>query len=89
MSSKSLTKTEETATVHRLHPFDPKNKAVIRRRWQEVRKTKCPIKWVEDSNNFEYLAEYVEYTFINKKGKEVYVPEMMLWCEDLRDGKNG
>lgn len=74
--------------AHYPHCFDPKNKPTIIRRWIEVRCTKCPVDWVDDSNNFEYIAEYVEYTFINKKGKLKHVPEMMLWCKDLGENND-
>lgn len=66
--------------THYIHPFDPKNKATIHRRWTEVRMTKCPVKGTEIYNK-PYLAEYVEYTFINSKGKSVYVNEFCLWIK--------
>ena len=31
--------------------------------------------------NKTYKAEFVEYTFVNNKGKEVYVPEYCLWIK--------
>lgn len=71
--------------VYHPHPFDPKNKPTILRRWVEERITKCPVVGTEDYN-FRYLAEYVEYTYINKKGKKVHVPELALWYKDLPRG---
>lgn len=62
------------------HPFDPKNKATIHRQWIETRMTKCPVPGTEAYNK-KYTAEFVEYTFINKKGKEVYVEEYPLWIK--------
>lgn len=67
--------------VHHPHPFNPKNKAVIHRRWVEKRMTKCPVPGTE-AYNFEYTGEFVEYTFIDKRGKKVYVPEFCLWVKD-------
>ena len=65
---------------HYVHPFDPKNKAVIHRRWVETRMTNCPIPAAAKYNR-KYTAEYVEYTFINNKGKSVYVEELALWIK--------
>lgn len=66
--------------THFIHPFDPKNKAVIHRRWTETRITKCPVPAAQEYNK-TYKAEFVEYTFVNNKGKEVYVPEYCLWIK--------
>lgn len=66
--------------VHYLHPFDPKNKATIHRRWVEKRMTRCPVPGAEKYNR-EYTAEFIEYTFTNNKGKKVHVPEMCLWIK--------
>lgn len=66
--------------VHHPHPFDPKNKAVIHRSWVEARTTQCPVPGTEKYNR-EYTAEFIEYTFINSKGKKVYVPEFCLWIK--------
>lgn len=63
-----------------VHPFDPKNKAVIHRRWVEKRMTNCPVPQAQKYNK-EYTAEYVEYTFINGKGKPVHVEEFTLWIK--------
>lgn len=70
------------AKAHRPHPFDPKNKPTIHRRWTEERKTNCPVLAAAPYNR-RYLAEYVEYTFINNKGREVYIPEFVLWIKWL------
>ena len=65
---------------HHPHPFDPANKAVIHRRWTERRKTNCPVIAAYAYNRW-YTAEFVEYTFINNRGKEVYEPEHALWIK--------
>lgn len=70
--------------AHYPHPFDPKNKAVIHRRWIEERTTKCPIPAAAKYNK-RYVAEFVEYTFINNKKKEVYVEELAIWIKWLED----
>ncbi|UYL85012.1 hypothetical protein pEaSNUABM56_00035 [Erwinia phage pEa_SNUABM_56] len=67
-------------TPYLVHPFDPKNKAVIHRRWVEKRMTKCPVPQAQKYNK-EYTAEYVEYTYINGKGKPVHVEEFILWIK--------
>lgn len=69
---------------HYPHPFDPKNRATIHLRWQEVRQTKCPI---PDPNVKEklYLGDFIEYSYINKKGKLKHVSEYCLlvtWLEE-------
>lgn len=66
--------------VHYPHPFDPKNKAVIHRRWTETRTTKCPVPAAQKYNR-KYTAEFIEYTFTNSKGKKVHVPELCLWIK--------
>lgn len=62
------------------HPFAPKHKATIHRRWVETRMTNCPVPGAEKYNR-KYTAEYVEYTFTNKNGKRVYVEEYPLWIK--------
>lgn len=59
------------------HPFDPKNKATIIRRWEERRKTCCPIKSPHNVDKW-YVGTFVEYTFLDKKKREQYVPEYCL-----------
>lgn len=66
--------------THHIHPFDPKNKAVIHRRWIETRMTKCPVTEAAVYNK-KYTAEFVEYTFVDKKGRKVYVDEYCLWIK--------
>ena len=68
------------AEPHYIHPFNPAHKAVIHRRWTETRMTNCPVPDTEKYNK-KYTAEFVEYTFINKKGKPVYVEEYVLWIK--------
>lgn len=63
--------------THYIHPFDPKNKANIHRRWIETRKTKCPINSPHNVDRW-YIGEYVEYTFIDKKKRVQYVEEYCL-----------
>ncbi|QIN97784.1 hypothetical protein PhiZZ30_113 [Serratia phage PhiZZ30] len=60
--------------VHYPHPYDQKNKAVIIREWEEIRQTKCPI---NTPHNVErrYLGRFMEYTFIDKKGRKKHVEE--------------
>lgn len=70
--------------THYPHPFDPANKAVIHRRWIEERVTNCPILAAAKYNK-RYRAEFVEYTFINNKKREVYVPELALWIKWLEE----
>lgn len=67
-------------TTHYPHPFDPKNKATIHRRWVETRMTNCPVPAAAKYNK-KYTAEFIEYTFINSKGKEVYIEEYCLWIK--------
>lgn len=66
--------------AHYPHPFDPKHKATIHRRWTETRMTNCPVPAAAKYNK-RYTAEFVEYTFINNKGKKVYVEEYCLWIK--------
>lgn len=68
--------------VHYPHYADPKNKPVILRKWQEVRWTKCPIvgSTVEEK---QYRGTFVEYTYVNKKKKTVYVEELCILVEWL------
>ena len=61
--------------THYPHPYDPKSRAVILKKWQAIRQAKCPIRGV---NTHTYKGTYVEYIFFNKKGKEVHVPEFCL-----------
>ena len=63
--------------VYHIHPFDPKNKSVIHRIWEEIRWTKCPIVGSKVQEK-PYMGKFVEYTYINKKGKPVYVDEYLL-----------
>lgn len=58
--------------VYRPHCFDPKNKPEIIRQYKEVRQSKCPI---TGRGGPSYEGTFVEYTFINKKGRKVHVPE--------------
>lgn len=72
--------------THYPHPYDPKNKARIIRKWRSLRKTKCPIVGFLGKEK-QYVGQYVEYTFINKKGKTVHVPEYCMkvtWLEECR-----
>ncbi|ARB05897.1 hypothetical protein fHeYen901_124 [Yersinia phage fHe-Yen9-01] len=62
--------------VHYPHPFDPKWKAIIHRIWSETRFTKCPIK--SDVEEKEYAGTFVEYTYIDKKKRKIYVEEYCL-----------
>lgn len=71
---------KKVAPTHYIHCFDPANKPKIIRRWIETRMTQCPIPAAAQYNK-RYTAEFVEYTFINNKGKEVYVEEMALWIK--------
>ncbi len=71
---------KKSVDTHYVHPFDPKNKAVIHRRWVEKRMTKCPVIQATKYNKY-YTAEFLEYTFINNKGKSVYVEEFVLWIK--------
>lgn len=71
---------QKPVVTHYIHCFDPKNKATIHRRWVESRMTKCPVPGTEQYNK-RYTAEFVEYTYINNKGKEVYVEELCLWIK--------
>lgn len=71
-------------SVHYPHPYDPKWKATIHRIWEEVRHTRCPIisSTVKEKT---YRGKFMEYTYTNKKGKRVHVPEFCLlvtWLED-------
>lgn len=63
--------------AHYPHPFDPKNKAEIIRRWTETRVTKCPIKSQHNTYKW-YIGEYVEYTFIDKNKRKQHVEEYCL-----------
>lgn len=70
--------------VHYPHYTDPKNKPGIVRTWKEVRSTKCPIKNSQVKEKL-YEGTFVEYYFTNKKGKRVYVPELIIlvkWLEE-------
>lgn len=75
-----MKKSAKGVVPHLVHPFDPKNKAVIHRRWVETRETQCPVPQA-DKYNKVYTAEFVEYTFLNNKGKPVYVEEFPLWIK--------
>ncbi len=73
------------ANTHYPHCFDPANKTEIIRVWEEVRKTKSPISGYE-GKEFRYLGKFVEYYYINKKKKRVYVEEyciLVTWLEDV------
>lgn len=63
--------------VYQPHPFRPENKSTIHRIYDERCWTKCPI---PDANvtEKEYIGTFVDYTFINKKGKPVYVERYCL-----------
>lgn len=80
MAKKNKMGVSKGGEPHYPHPFDPKNKATIHRQWVETRMTKCPIPAAAQYNK-KYTAEFIEYTFINNKGKEVYVEEMVLWIK--------
>ncbi|UYM28764.1 hypothetical protein [Serratia phage vB_SspM_LC53] len=56
------------------HPFDPKNKSVIIRKWEERRRTKCPIDSPHDVDKW-YIGTFIEYTFIDKKKHKQHVDE--------------
>lgn len=64
------------------HPYNPKNKAEIIRKWCEIRTTKCPIVGVDVSVK-SYRGTFVEYTFVNKNKKVIHVPEFCLLVEWL------
>lgn len=63
--------------THYPHPFVPKHKSEIHRQWKEIREAKCPIVGSKTST-YTYEGTFIEYTYINKKGKKVYVPEFCL-----------
>lgn len=66
--------------VYYPHCFDPKNKTEILRKWEEVRQSKCPI---TGNGGPKYKGTFVEYTFVNKRGKVVHVPEFIILVEWL------
>lgn len=64
------------------HPYNPSNKSKIIREWTEERFTKCPI----DNSTvspIKYIGYYVEYEYVNKKGKKIHIPEYCLRVEWL------
>lgn len=63
--------------IHYPHPYDPKNKAVIIRQWERICRTKCPINSPHNVDK-DYIGTFVEYTFIDKKGRKQHVEEYCL-----------
>lgn len=63
--------------MHYPHPYNPKNKTTIIRKWVETRTTKCPINSPHNVNKL-YEGTFIEYTFIDKNKSKKYVEEYCL-----------